>query len=383
MAGSELQQGELHSGGKERREIPSSIKAITFVIPARNEAGNIPHLLDSLNGLVVPDGLQFSVVISDNSSTDETISLSKKRLVHGQPVKVVTTSEKGFVGSARKHGIDQAISQTPEDITPQEHILVNFDADTYPVDPNYLQTLQDVFSNPETMVAYGPIELEDESGRVDTRYSWIQRLFTRTLIQELFLRNGRNARHYINPPFEIFQGANTAVRASALSESQWGSFNFRDDDKTGDDVRFSLELQRRLSEDQVVMDPRLVVRTSARGLEGRKGRISTLREGLKIVGLFSKGDYLPAVVEDDLSSLSDEEREDVRRKYNFLRVVESFISDVDRQLYQLCENESVVRMVGERGLRRLSPGEKVVPAKSGVTGEIIANTYVVIAQNNE
>src|SRR5688572_9663867 len=50
---------------------------ISLIIPARNEAKNLPFLLDSLQGQALPKDL-FEVIVIDDHSTDETVAIAKK-----------------------------------------------------------------------------------------------------------------------------------------------------------------------------------------------------------------------------------------------------------------------------------------------------------------
>lgn len=80
------------------------VRRLSVVIPARNEAHNLPHLLDELNGVLAAAALPASeVIVVDDGSTDATAALARER-----GASVVTHPTGLGNGAAVKRGIREA-----------------------------------------------------------------------------------------------------------------------------------------------------------------------------------------------------------------------------------------------------------------------------------
>lgn len=369
----------------------SLIKQVTFVIPAYNESENIPDLVANLNAFTIPDGLKLRVVLSDNGSTDNTSEIAKQSIVKDHSIVISSDSTPRSIGSARKVGVEQAISTLRREhptASSSEHIIVNFDADTRIPSPEFLSAIVDIFSDPNAMVAYGPLEWVSRDGSIEKRYKYIQHSLDTIRLRHLFRAYGRKLSHYTNGPQDIIPGACTIVRESVLLDAERNvALNFNQLDRVGEDVRFSLELQQRLHRSQIIKDDRLLIRTSARGLETASGRISRLRGAARLLSVLVVGDHVPATarVYRGEESLRRQRRIQAMRieepSENLFDVVSSFIYETDKRVYQLTNRQyvkEVIRLRENAWLQRRMRGEEVRPAISAVTGEVIPNYYAVI-----
>lgn len=197
----------------------SIIRQITFVIPAYNESENLKSLTHNLNSLSIPEGVNLRIILSDNGSTDKTREAAESSHVAGEPLVVETRSIPKSIGSARRKGIERAIDTFHNEgisAKASEHILVNFDADTLVSYIEFLKAIQEIFSDPKIMVAYGPIDWISKEGKIDRKYRMAQDLLSKLRLKRLFNAQGRLVSHYINEPRTIFAGACTVIRESVL-----------------------------------------------------------------------------------------------------------------------------------------------------------------------
>lgn len=138
---------------------PERLPAITVVIPVRNEATTLPHLLldlaEQINGEGEPLG--FEVLVVDDASTDDTLA----RASNFQPsanlrLRVLLLEVPlGFVGSHKKLALQQAINTT------QSALIVTTDGDCR-VGPQWLLTIQHYFAHHQPLLLSGPVTFTHE-----------------------------------------------------------------------------------------------------------------------------------------------------------------------------------------------------------------------------
>ncbi len=378
------------------------IAGITIVVPSLDETTHILSLRDNLRTQrqTLSPNIALRLVISDNGSATETLNIYQQ-IIHDEEsqreknkldIAIVYGSKKGFHSDARNKGLKEAIKtfheKNPQNPS-QDHLIVNFDADTVFEKGNALQTLsQDIFADPNTMVAFGPIKFISSIGKISSDYQLIQRPFTRVLLKRLFRLNGKHMQDYINPPYEIFHSIFTAMRESTLVQKDNPNnllIKYNPTDRAGVDVRMSLILQRHLQESQIVFDKRLAVLTSARGYETKRGNISRLKFMKKTFNLFFGTHYVPYALQRELDTLPETERNAITNNLRFADVIGSFARDVDREVYGLSENEYLVwssiryRKVQKRTLK----GDKVLPARNMITGELIPKKFTIIHEEKQ
>lgn len=361
------------------------VSRISFVVPAYNEVANISGLLQTITQLKVPQGVAVELIISDNGSNEPTQALYQELAANGKfalPDKTVTivhNSTKGFVGSARRAGVEEALAHRnkKDNDHPDSHLIINFDADTRLPNPHFLEALVEIFSDPNVMVAFAPLEYVTSAGDVRRSTKSFQKIYTATLLRALFRENKRKIEDYINPPYLIFSGACTIVRESAYTKYTNG---FREEDKTGEDIRLSLELQRQLQPEQIIFDPRLTVQTSARGLETSDGHFDNRKLAKKFVELATTRTHIPAILA-EYGEVTTNENFSHGENSSFNEVVRSFIHEVDTDLYGLSGDEQVINTIHGEELARFlqDQGYKVLPAKDATTREIQENYFVVVS----
>lgn len=377
--------------------IGKGIVEISVVVPSLDEKTNILSLRDNLRiqRRALSPNISLRLVISDNGSANETLNIyqqiindeKSQREEKKLDIVIVYGSKKGFHSAARNEGLREAIKtfhgrnpQTPS----QDHLIVNFDADTVFEKENALQILsQDVFADPNTMVAFGPIKFISSIGKISSDYQFVQRPFTRILLNHLFRLNGKHIQDYINLPHEIFHSIFTGMRESALVDKDNPNnllIKYNPTDRAGVDVRMSLILQRYLQKTHIVFDKRLAVLTSARGYETKRGNISRLKFMKKTFNLFFGTHYVPYALQREIDTLPEKERETITSNLRFADVIGSFTKDVDREVYGLGKNEYVLysSISSRKAQKRQLKGDQVVPAKNLKTGELIPQRFTTV-----
>lgn len=118
---------------------------ISVIIPARNEAENLPSLLDSLQDQTYSKDL-FEVIVVDDHSTDETVAIAKKYAF----VKCLSLKDfipEGSINSYKKKAIEIAIEHS------KGELIVTTDADCC-AQPEWLQTIAAFYNEykPELIV---------------------------------------------------------------------------------------------------------------------------------------------------------------------------------------------------------------------------------------
>ncbi|GLY15255.1 glycosyl transferase [Kineosporia sp. NBRC 101677] len=137
-------------GEAGRAAVPplSARTRMTVVIPVRDEAANLPAVIESLAGQQGPDGLLdrdlFDVLLVDNNSRDNTVSLARGLAAQHEGLRlwVIGEPEQG-VSCARRAGMDlaaQRAQQRDGDDATQRFYLVSADADCR-VAPDWLWEL--------------------------------------------------------------------------------------------------------------------------------------------------------------------------------------------------------------------------------------------------
>ncbi len=139
--------------------LPKQLPSVTVVIPVRNEATTLPHLLHDLaeqtNGAGEP--LAFEVVVVDDASTDDTLAQANNFQPSANLRFRVLSLEvpSGFVGSHKKLALQQAINTT------QSEVVVTTDGDCR-VGPQWLWTIQQHFARHQPLLVLGPVTFTHE-----------------------------------------------------------------------------------------------------------------------------------------------------------------------------------------------------------------------------
>ena len=128
--------------------------SITVIIPVRNEAANLPHLLADLNAQTYPN---FSVIIADDASTDTTAALALAYVpVARYPLSVFTLANDPTVASPKKRAITQSIART------NSELIVTTDGDCR-VGPHWLGAFADFYGQTGAQLISGPVAFTTNS----------------------------------------------------------------------------------------------------------------------------------------------------------------------------------------------------------------------------
>jgi dolichol-phosphate mannosyltransferase len=76
----------------------------SIVLPTYNERDNIAELIDAIHGCVLPAGLDYEVVVVDDSSPDGTAAVVADRFAQDARVKLLVRQKRGLA-SAIRYGI--------------------------------------------------------------------------------------------------------------------------------------------------------------------------------------------------------------------------------------------------------------------------------------
>ncbi len=138
---------------------PSVLPSLSVVIPVRNEAANIEHLLRDLSQQITQKGQPFSfeVIVVDDDSDDDTVqrvtSFPHQRLIS---LRLETLRlPDNFVGSHKKMALRQAIEQAAGDV------IVTTDGDCR-VHPHWLHTIRCYFAHYQPVLLSGPVTFVQE-----------------------------------------------------------------------------------------------------------------------------------------------------------------------------------------------------------------------------
>lgn len=210
---------------------------VSIVIPAYNEQSTIRACVAAALEQTEPAD---EVVVVDNRSTDATARVLEdlKLEFAGTPLVVFSQdAEQGLVPT-RNFGLDRALGE----------VLGRIDADTV-LEPNWVEQVRDVFSDPSVGAATGPMIYYDMPLR---RFGHRADDALRRAILKL-------ARDY-----HFLFGSNMAIRASAWRDIR--GFVCRDEaDEYHEDIDLSIHLFERGH--RVVYAPRMVAGMSARRLD--------------------------------------------------------------------------------------------------------------------
>ena len=124
---------------------------VSVIIPARNEEGNIPGILQEMLGQDFPADL-LEIIVTDDHSDDATMSCARTFADShpGLSVKLVHSGSAGMDGNGKKKAIERAVAAAMGDI------LLLTDADTFH-GTAWISSMVSGFANPEIMMVLGPV----------------------------------------------------------------------------------------------------------------------------------------------------------------------------------------------------------------------------------
>jgi poly-beta-1,6-N-acetyl-D-glucosamine synthase len=133
---------------------PEPLMKISVIIPARNEADQIPTLLSSLSKQSADPQL-FEIIVVDDYSDDNTLEIARRAL-RGITGKVISLRDAGLPGG-KKMAVAYGISQA------QNPLILLTDADCM-AGKGWVTSYSRLFSNKGCLFAAGPVKLDPVEG---------------------------------------------------------------------------------------------------------------------------------------------------------------------------------------------------------------------------
>lgn len=197
------------------KEIVPDIR-FSIVIPFRNEAANLPHLLKSIDALEYPKRL-FEVILVDDDSTDDSLKIINRFLANARNdiaiiknIRTTNSPKKDAITNAIRTAKHEWIITTDADCTLPKHWLNSFDA--------FIQENQ-------SQCVIAPVKFNITNGFL-SRFQ---------ILDMLSLQGATIGGFGINKPF-LCNGANLAYKKALFFELN--GFEGNDTIASGDDVFF-------------------------------------------------------------------------------------------------------------------------------------------------
>lgn len=196
----------------DHAEAESTTRA-SVVIPAKAERNTLPRVVDSL--VPLPDWAELIVVVNNGPGASEAVVENNRETaawLNTLPATVVIDRYspgreilEGGVGHARRLGMDTALARMHHSGTTQRGFIACLDADS-PVDPGYLNALDDFFRRNPAVVA-GVCHYEHD---VHENPAW-----TEAIVEyEIWLRYWEEGLHAARSPY-AFQNLGSCMVATA------------------------------------------------------------------------------------------------------------------------------------------------------------------------
>jgi len=107
--------------------VSATPRTVRIVLPAYNEAGNLPALLRALQDTMTGNGLAYEIVVVDDASTDDTAAVARESAV-GQPFVLLRHDVNQGLGGTLRDGLNLALERSAA-----HDVIVTMDADdTHP-----------------------------------------------------------------------------------------------------------------------------------------------------------------------------------------------------------------------------------------------------------
>lgn len=196
----------------------TSKTTFTVIVPFRNEAENLPILLESIQNLNYPKEL-FEVILVDDDSEDESVELIMGFLANAQTDITIINNERK-TNAPKKDAITTAINSAKYDW------IVTTDADCK-LPEFWLNSFDEFIQNSKVKCLVGPVKYHDTDGFLNTFQT----------LDFLSLQGATIGGFGINKPF-LCNGANFAYNKSLFFELN--GFEGNSNMASGDDI-FLLE----------------------------------------------------------------------------------------------------------------------------------------------
>ncbi|CAN5845107.1 glycosyltransferase [soil metagenome] len=207
---------------------PAPQTFISVIIPARNEAENLPALLRSISKQTYPVTL-FEVLIIDDHSTDDTASIVKNYgLVNSRLISLKEQLNGNEINSYKKKAIETAIVQSTGTL------IVTTDADCY-LPENWLLTIASFYEQYKPAFIAAPVSIN-----CSNRFIEIFQALDFMTLQGITGASVHQKMH------SMCNGANMAYEKSAFVEVN--GFTGIDNIASGDDMLLMHKIYKRFPE---------------------------------------------------------------------------------------------------------------------------------------
>ena len=177
---------------------------ISVVICTYNRAHSLLRTLNSFDGLIIPDGLQWELLLVDNNSTDHTEAVVRKFIEGVQYPMRYLFEEKQGLSNARNRGIRDA-----------EGEIIVFTDDDATVHKEWLANIDHAFKKHDPVCVGGKIKAEWEGDPP----SWLKG----NLLNILAITDLGNSEMVLDVP--RIWGANLSIRADMFEKYGWFDTN--------------------------------------------------------------------------------------------------------------------------------------------------------------
>ena len=228
------------AGKKRRHERPEATAggatSVSVIIPARNEAHNIPRLLEDIGRQDFPLH-RLEVIVSDDQSEDGTPETARRfgEMHPGFPLQVVTAGLKGADGRGKKRAIERAVAASTGGI------LLFTDADTFRGD-RWISSMVEGFEKKGVVMVLGPVSFTREK-------NLIQKIQSLEFMGLMGVTAGSAAGGY---PV-MCNGANLAYRREAFGRTRGFESNIQF--PSGDDQFMLSRIRRIYGKGSIVFNP--------------------------------------------------------------------------------------------------------------------------------
>ena len=221
-------------------------RIFAVVIPSYwKEEEGLPLTLTSINEQRFDDTV--IVVVSDNNDEEGRQRFDVGIMAKGDGANVATGSINDNIASARRKGIDRAL--TSENLSLLPMIIVGTDSDSL-LKGNYLQNVREVFKDPAVIATTGTLEYRSDQQEIKTVENKVN----------------KHIRELTNQGFAHLPGANTAIRSDIYRHIGGYCLDYRvgEDGNLAQKVRDYLKYEGNKKGEKVLYVAGQVVSTSAR-----------------------------------------------------------------------------------------------------------------------
>ncbi|WP_373060233.1 glycosyltransferase [Zunongwangia sp. H14] len=214
----------------------------SIIIPFRNEAENLPQLLESLKALKYP-ATHFEILLVNDDSEDESVEICSKYKVEEPPLDISTLETKRKSASPKKDAIQTAVQKA------QFPYIITTDADCL-VPELWLQTFNDFILTSNAEMICGPVSFSN------TKRRKLFQVFDE--LDFLSLQATTVGALGIGQPF-MCNGANLCYRKSTFLKA--GGFSGNNNIASGDDVFLLQKFRERALETGFLKSEHAIVET--------------------------------------------------------------------------------------------------------------------------